>query len=168
MIMRTFIFIVLFGLLTNLSFTQSLPDFEAIKLEQKEDFNPISDNAALQASNFLLSTPFDKNNIDRIKALRFTLRWMSGTPDYKFTFDKQATKFAKRNHHLLGLYIAAMTKFVLENETDSKDQDKIKLNALKLVLEYVKDEKNKVRINSELKKAIEADNKGKLSEYLKL
>lgn len=166
--MKRLIFGLLFGLLSDISFAQTLPDFDVIKLEKKEDFNSSADNAALQASNFLLSTPLEKNNIDRLKSLQYIIEWMSGTPDYSFTLDEQATKFAKKNDDLLGLYMAAMTKYVLENKADSKDQNKIKLNAVKLIIAYAKEEKNKVKINSELKKAIEADEKGQLSEYLKI
>ena len=64
--------------------------------------------------------------------------------------------------------MAAMTKFALENKADAKDQNKVKLNAVKLIIAYVKDEKNKVKLNAELKKAIEADDKGQLSAYLKI
>lgn len=74
----------------------------------------------------------------------------------------------KKNDDLLALYMAAMTKHVLENKADSKDQNKIKLNAVKLIVAYAKDEKNKVKLNAELKKAIEADQKGQLKEYLKI
>ena len=64
--------------------------------------------------------------------------------------------------------MAAMTKYALENKADAKDQNKVKLNAVKLIIAYVKDEKNKVKLNAELKKAIEADDKGQLSAYLKI
>lgn len=164
--MKRLIFIIIFGLFISSSFAQTLPDFDAIKLDKREDFNAAADNAALQASNFLLSTALEKNNLDRLKSLEYVIKWMSGTPDYSFTLDEQATKFAKKNDDLLGLYMAAMTKYVLENKEDSKDQNKIKLNAVKLIIEYAKNEKNKVKLNSELKKAIEADNKGQLAEYL--
>jgi len=164
--MKRLIFIIIFGLFTSSSFAQTLPDFDAIKLDKKEDFNAAADNAALQASNFLLSTALEKNNLDRLKSLEYVIKWMSGTPDYSFTLDEQATKFSKKNDDLLGLYMAAMTKYVLENKEDSKDQNKIKLNAVKLIIEYAKNEKNKVKLNSELKKAIEADNKGQLADYL--
>ncbi|WP_153797057.1 hypothetical protein [Foetidibacter luteolus] len=166
--MKRLFFGLLFGLLSTFSFAQTLPDFDAIKLETKEDFNTTADDAALQASNFLFSTPLEKNNIDRLKSLQYIIKWMSGTPDYSFTLDEQATKFAKKNDDLLGLYMAAMTKYVLENKEDAKDQNKIKLNAVKMIIAYAKDEKNRVKPNSELKKAIEADEKGQLSEYLKI
>ena len=166
--MKRLLFGLLFGLMSAISFAQTLPDYDAIKLEKKEDYDATADNAALQASNFVLSTPLEKNNLDRLKSLQYIIKWMSGTPGYSFTLDGQATKFAKNNDDLLGLYMAAMTKYVLENKADAKDQNKIKLNAVKLIIAYAKDEKNKVKINSELKKAIEADNKGQLSEYLKI
>ncbi len=165
--MKQFMIAVIFGLLAQFSFAQTLPDFDGIPLEKKEDFNATADNAALQAANFLLNTPLEKNNLDRLKSMQYVIKWMSGTPDFSFTLDAQATKFAKKNDDLLGLYMAAMTKFVLENKADSKDQNKIKLNAIKLIIAYAKEEKNKVKINGELKKLIEADEKGQLGEYLK-
>jgi hypothetical protein len=93
---------------------------------------------------------------------------MQGTPDYNFTLDEQTTKFAKKNDDLLALYMAAMVKYVLENKEDSKDQNKIKLNSVKLILSYARDPKNNVKINKELKNLIEADSKGQLAAYLKL
>jgi len=166
--MKKLIFGILFGFLFHVSFAQILPGLEDIILEKKEDFNSAADNAALQSASFLLSAPMEKNNIDRLKALQYIIKWMTGTPDYSFTLDEQATKFAKKNDDLLGLYMAAMTKYVLENKSDSKDQNKIKLNAVKFIITYAKVEGNKVKINSELKKAIEADENGRLSEYLKI
>lgn len=154
--------------MSGIVIAQDLPDFDAIKLEKKEDFNLTTDNAALQASNFLLSAPFEKDNLDRLKSLQYIIKWMSGTPHYNFTLDEQATKFAKKNNDLLGLYMAAMTKYVLENKADAADQNKIKLNAVKMIISYVKDQKNNVKLNSELKKAIEADEKGELAAYLKI
>jgi hypothetical protein len=166
--MKKIVFGLLFGLVSSVTFAQTIPDFDAIKLNKKEDFNATADDAALQASNFLLSTPLEKDNLDRLKSLQYIIKWMSGTPDYMFELDEQATKFAKKNEELLGLYMAAMTKYVLENKADSKDQSKIKLNAVKSIVAYAKDEKNKVKINGELKKAIEADANGQLSAYLKI
>jgi hypothetical protein len=166
--MKRLIFGLLFGFLFHVSFSQTIPDLDGISLEKKEDFNSTADNAALQSATFLLSTPLEKNNIDRLKALQYIIKWMTGTPDYSFALDEQATKFAKKNDDLLGLYMAAMTKYVLENKSDSKDQNKIKLNAVKTIITYAKDETNKVKINSELKKVIQADEKGRLSQYLKI
>jgi hypothetical protein len=152
----------------NSVYSQNLPNYEAIKLEVKEDYNTEANNAALMASNYLLSTPMDSKSIERLKSLQYVIKWMSGTPDYNFTLDEQAVKFSKNNDDLLGLYMAAMTKYVLENNSESKNQNSIKLNAVKTIIQYSKNENNNVKINKELKKAIEADDNGKLEEYLKM
>jgi len=164
--MKHLLFSILLFWTVNNVYSQSLPKYDEIKLETREDFNDEANNAALQASNYLLSTPMDSKSIDRLKSLQFIIKWMSGTPDFSFTLDQQATKFAKNNDDLLGLYMAAMTKYVLENKVESKNQNKIKLNAVKLIILYSKDIKNNVKINKELKKAIEADENGKLEDYL--
>jgi hypothetical protein len=164
--MKTLFLGLLLGVLSPVAFAQSLPDFDAIKLEKKEDFNPAADNAALQAANYLLSTPLDKNSVNRLRAVQYVLKWMSGTPNYTFDIDERAAKFTKKDTDLLGLYLAAMTKFVLEDKASAKDQNKIKLNALKSVAAYAKDKANKVKLNSELKKIIAADEQGTLAEYL--
>lgn len=166
--MKRLFFICLIGLISTTSFAQSLPDFDAIQLNVKEDYDSVADNAALQAANYLFDTPMEKNNINRLKSLRFIIRWMTGTPNYSFALDEQATKFAKKNDDLLGLYMAGMTKFALENKADAKDPNKVKLNTVRLILRYVKEEKNNVKLNSELKKAIEAEEKGELPAYLKI
>lgn len=166
--MKHLLFSFLLLLTVSNTFSQSLPNYDEIKIESKEDFNESADNAALQASDYLLSTPIDNKNIDRLRSLQFVIKWMSGTPDYTFSLDEQATKFAKNNNDLLGLYMAAMTKYVLENKAESRDQNKIKLNAVRLIIRYSKDPKNSVKINKELKKAIDADQNGKLEEYLNI
>jgi hypothetical protein len=166
--MKQLLFSILFFFTVGNVFSQDLPKYDEIKLETKEDFNETANNAALQAANYLLSTPMESKSFDRLTSLQFILKWMTGSPDYSFTFDQQATKFAKNNDDLLGLYMAAMTKYVLENKTESKNQNKIKLNAVKLIIQYSKDTKNNVKINKELKKAIAAEENGKLEEYLKI
>lgn len=166
--MKYLFFSLLLLLTINDSFSQSLPKYDEIKLETKEDFNDAANDAALKASTYLLSTPMDSKSIDRLKSLQYIIKWMTGIPDYTFTLDEQATKFAKNNDDLLGLYMAAMTKYVLENKSESKNQNTIKLNAVKMIIAYAKDMKNNVKINKELKKVIEADENGKLEEYLKI
>ncbi len=156
------------GLLAHASFAQSLPNYDEIKLVVKEDYNATANDAALQAANYLLSTPLDGKNIDRLKCMQYVIKWMAGSPDYYFTLDAQATKFSKKNDDLMALYMAAMTKYVLENKEYAADQNKIKLNAVKLIVDYAKNPDNKVKLNSELKKLIEADSNGNLAEYLKV
>ena len=166
--MKRLILVFVLGFFCKLSFAQTLPDYSTIKLETKEDYNSTANEAALQAATYILSSPIDNKNNDRLKSIVYVIKWMQGTPDYNFTLDEQATKFAKKNDDHQGLYMAAMVKYVLENKADSKEQNKIKLNSVKLVVTYSKDSKNNVKLNKELKNLIDADDKGQLAEYLKL
>ncbi len=154
--------------ITAIAKTQTLPDYESIKLEVKSDYNENANNAALQAANHLLGTPLEKDDIARLRSAQYLIKWMTGSPDYTFALDEQATRFTKKNSDLLILYMAAMSKYVLENKTDAADAVKVKINSLKLIAQYAKDPKNKVKQTSELKKLIEADEKGELNAYLKL
>lgn len=145
---------------------QGLPVFDNIKLEQKADYK-LAEPYALEASNYLLSTPFEKDDPDRLKSLQFIIKWMSGTPDYMFTLDDVAGKILKGNdEELLGLYMAAMTKYTLENKADAKDAGKVKLNAITILLNYCEDPGNHIKMPKSLKKLSEAKSKGQLEQEL--
>lgn len=158
------LFFLLLVLLVKGSFAQ-LPDFENIKLDNKEECTA-AEPSALQACNYILSAPYEKKDIVRLKALSFILKWMSATPDFSFTIDETATKSMKGNDDLLGLYLAAMAKYCLENREAAKDKNKVKLNAVTLVLNYCEDEKNNMKMPKALKKLSEAKAKGELEKSL--
>jgi hypothetical protein len=162
--MKKIFFIGVLLLVVSTSFAQNLPDFDAIKLETKADYKP-ADPYALQASNLLLTTPFDKNSLDRVKALRFIVRWMSGTPDYLFSLNDPIAKAT--NEELLGLYMACMTKYCLENPASAADEKAVNLNSIKMLISYCENPDNNIKMTSQLKKLSEADKKGTLEKELK-
>jgi hypothetical protein len=147
------------------SFSQMPLNYDAIRLETSSDY-AAADSFALTASNFLLSTPFEKDSPDRLKSLQFIIKWMTGTPDYSFSLDNTASKILKDSDDLLGLYMACMTKFCLENKTSSRDKRLIKLNSMKLLLAYVENPKNNIKMTRQLRKISEADKKGELEKEL--
>ncbi|HTE24030.1 hypothetical protein [Flavitalea sp.] len=162
--MKTISFIIL-AFFTTSSFAQSSPNYDDVELTQASDYK-IADSFALQASNFLFATPFEKNNIQRLKSLSFIIKWMSGTPDYSFTLDEVATKLTKGSDDLLGLYMAAMTKYSLENKESSKDQKLVKLNSLTILLNYCENANNNIKMTKQLKKLSEAKAKGQLEQSI--
>ena len=147
---------------------QSLPDFSKIPLDSKTDFNETANDAALKASTYLLSSPLDKNDMNRLLSAQYIIKWMTGTPDYHFSLDGHVAKISKKNDDALVLYMACMTKYSLENKADTSDPKKMTLGPTKLFVDYVKSDKNNVKLTRELKKLIDADSKGELEQYLKL
>ena len=149
----------------NSSFSQTPLNYDEIRLENSSDY-AAADSFALAASNFLLSTPFEKDSPDRLKSLQFIIKWMTGTPDYSFSLDNTASKILKDSDDLLGLYMACMTKFCLENKASSKDKKLIKLNSMKLLLAYCENPENNIKMTRQLKKISEANKKGELEKEL--
>jgi len=162
--MKSFL-IFLLTLSFSYSYSQALPPLKDIPLNVKADYQP-ADSIVLLASTYILSNPFDENDARRLECLQFILRWMTGTPDFNFTFDKVATKISKGNDNLMGLYIACMSKFSLENRALSKDAKAVELNSLKMLLEYCQNPNNNIQMTKQLKKLAEANQKGELEKEL--
>ena len=134
--------------------SQELPDVSSIKLDKKEDFNSNANNAALKVSVYLLTTPVQKDDANRALAQQFLIRWMKGTPEFYFSLDEDAAELAKRSDDLFLVFMAAMTKYVLENPTDAADQKKIKQNSVRTLIQYAQDPKNNVSLEGDFKKII--------------
>ncbi len=162
--MKRIIFIFV-TFICNYSFAQNLPRFDDIKLEQASDYKS-ADTFALQASTYLLSTPYEKDDLTRLKSTQFMIRWMTGTPDYTFSLDEVAGKIIKGNDDLLTLYMAAMTKYCLENKASSKDKKLIRLNAIILLINYCENKDNNMKMTKQLTKLSEAKDKGQLEQSL--
>lgn len=162
-VFRNAIVVVMFLFYSNYQYAQTLPNFDIIKLEKAQDYKPAAP-FVLQTANYLLSVPFKKDNPDRSKSLQFLGKWMSGTPDYSFTLDETASKLTRGNNDLVGIYMAAMVKYALENKEASKDSKLVKLNALRLLLDYCENKDNNLSMTKPLKKLSEAKAKGQLQE----
>jgi len=157
--------LVIFTLLFSISaFAQTLPNFDAIKLEKAPDYK-LAEPYALQTANYLLSTPFKKENKDVMNSLRFMGKWMNGTPDYSFSVADMEDKIG-RDNDLLGLYMISKAKYILENKANAKDPKVVKLNAVILLLNYCSKKENSIRMTKQLKKLAEAKESGELEKAL--
>ena len=134
-------------------------------MEQKSDYAE-ADKVALTAANYILSTLFQKNDLSRLRSLQFIIKWMSGSPDFNINIDASASKIAKGNDDLLGLYMVAMSKFALENRGEAADANKVKLSAIRTLLTYCENENNNMKMSKEMRKLSEANKNGKLEAAL--
>lgn len=162
--MRTVLIALLLGLGSLTASAQALPDFGSIRLSEKEDYDDKANEAALTAATYLLSAPLDDAN--RRPAMAYLIRWMTGSPHYSFTLDAKAMRFAKTDDELLNLYMAGMARFALENKDKAADAKAVNIGSLQHVANYAANPANGVKMNSELKKLIKANEAGKLAAYL--
>jgi hypothetical protein len=163
--MKYFILLALTCTLTS-SYGQGLPDFTQITLSKAADYKT-AEPAVLQASHYVLSTPFNKDDQSRLYCTQFILKWMTGTPDFSFSLSGKPLKAFKDDVDLLGLYIAAMTKYSIENPAIAKNQDSVCLQAMTIELNYCNNPSNNMKMNKPMKKLWEDLQDGTLSEALK-
>jgi hypothetical protein len=64
--------------------------------------------------------------------------------------------------------LASMTSYVLRNKDHAGNARKVKLQAFTTFLNYCEEKSNGVRVTKELRRAIEAKNKGQLEKYLNI
>ena len=150
---------------TLVTFSQNIQFLKEIEFNDAEDYDKY-EKEVLQCSNFLLNTKLDDNNENRLVAMQFIVKWMMGTPNYSFSMDETIGKVAETQESLIGIYMVCMTKFILENKDKADSEEEVKLHALKMLIKYSKDPISGIKPDEELKKIIEAEEKGILREYL--
>ncbi|HVG16307.1 MAG TPA: hypothetical protein VM935_15155 [Chitinophagaceae bacterium] len=160
--MKQAFLICLFSITAHFCFAQS--PYNEIALEQKEDYKK-AEKDILKAAGYLFNSPYDKDDLERLYAIEFIMKWMSGTPDYKFELNEKYSKPFSSETDLIGLYMAAMAKYAVENREKKIDPDNISLAAVKIILDYSNKPSNNLKQTGELKKMNAALKKGELQKY---
>ena len=161
-----FLCLLLSGVLGS-ALAQDFSALQSITFQTKEDYGT-QETTALECANFLLASKFDhlESDVNCNYALQFVMKWMEGTPDYTFSIDEQIMKAIKSNSYLLGIYLSAMTKYVLENKANATNEKEVQYNSFVLFLDYCENTANQVKANKEIKNLSKAKNEGRLKEYL--
>ena len=120
----------------------------------------------LEAAKFILASPLESNDKHLYEARILIIDWMSNTPEHSFSLDDNISKLSKgKNSSLIGIFMAAQTKFVLENPDSAKDSKKLQIAAFSAVAEYCMNEANGVEKSKSVTKLIEAYKSGKMDGY---
>jgi hypothetical protein len=164
--MKNTLFAIILVLISFSAFSQGLPPVKGVPLSSPDDYSA-AENVVLQTSAYLLANPIDMDDESRLTAGVFIIRWMNGTPDFDFAFGQNKLGYIKNDVDLLSVYYATLSSFAIQNKS-VKDPKTVTLNAVKKFIAYIKDPKNHVKMNRQLKKLADADEKGELKSYLGL
>lgn len=151
--MKKIIFIVLITLTYTMSFGQNFSELAKTEFKSKESYKP-AESQVLTCANYLFNTPANEAELNRLNAIKYIFKWMSGTPVYTFDIGEKAMKLTDGNSDLLGLYMAAMSKVVLENSTQKLSSDEIYAQSEKIVVKYCSIADNKVKPSKKIKQLI--------------
>ena len=147
------------------SSAQELPNLKHIKLTKKAHYKEI-EPVVLKVTDYLFATPVNHKNASRKEAGQFLLRWMNNTPFDTFVLEEKETNFFNTDTELMLMYMAALTKFALENKSITNQKEKI-LGAMQLVLPYLDKQDNKKSWSKELWQLVDSYKTGKLEGFLK-
>ncbi len=112
----------------------------------------------LECSNYILNNPYVKNDLNRLNALQYILKWMEGTPDYMFTIGDDAMKLTKGKPQLMTIYFSAMVKTVLENPASNLSDNEIQQKAKAAIVEYCSKPVNGIKPTKEIKRILKQQN----------
>lgn len=158
------LFILLSLLVSIVANSQNTSQYDNILLNNAADYRKAEPQIVL-ASDYVYSTPIDKENVNRTNAISFIIKWMSGTSDFSFTMDEATYKIANSDKEVLGVYFSCLVKYAL-SKGKGVDREDLKYNSFVLLANYCENPENNYKPRGEIKKLIEAKNQGKLREFL--
>jgi hypothetical protein len=161
---KIILFFLLFFVGITFSNAQELPNLKHVKLNKNAHYKA-TEGLALKVVDYLFATPINRKNKSRTEAGQFLLAWMDGTPDYTFFLEEKETNFFNTDTDLMLMYMASLTKFSLENPT-LKDQKKLVLGAMSLLLPYLNQQADKKNWSRDLRLLYEAYKENKLESFL--
>ncbi|WP_029038583.1 hypothetical protein [Salinimicrobium xinjiangense] len=151
---KSFVIIAL-AFVQYLSFSQNFNQLANYEFKTIESYETEKNNV-LMAANFLFENPADQAELNRLTSIQYILKWMQGTPEYTFDIGEQAMELTKGNPDLLGLYLAAMSKVVLENRDTALNKEEIYTRAEEILVDYCAVSSNNMKPSKKIKKLIKS------------
>ena len=139
----------------NITIGQNFTQINNYEFETEESYNT-EKNKVLMCADYLFNNPSNKAEANRLISIQYILKWMTGTPDYTFDLGEKSMELTKGNSDLLGLYMAAMSKVVIENKDEKLDAEEIYNRAEELLVNYCSNSENKMKPSKKIKKIIKS------------
>ncbi|WP_395046340.1 hypothetical protein [Flavobacterium sp.] len=144
------ILIILALFMCTTIFAQDFSFLEKYELKSDESYVK-AEPKVLECANYLFSHPIKENELNRLIATQFIMRWMEGCK-HTFTIDNKMTDLVSDNKDLFGLYLAGMSKVVIESGATELSATEVHDKTAALLVAYCKNESNGVKPTKGLKK----------------
>lgn len=151
--MKKIILIIAIAFAHHLSFCQNFNELANYEFKTVESYESEKNNV-LMCANYLFNNPANQSEINRLRSIQYIMKWMEGTPDYTFEIDEKVIELTKGNPDLLGLYLAAMSKVVIENKDGELNNENIYNKAEEILVNYCSNSNNKMKPSKKIKKII--------------
>jgi len=131
--------------------SQILTKFDTIRLKEKIDYK-LAEPAVLEASEMILSNPAYPSLQTWQATVAFIFRWINGTPDYKLELNEFMGSILK-DKVALPIYLTSFAKSAINSNGGASTRE-IEDAALKLMVDYLKDDQHKVKLGKKMKQFI--------------
>lgn len=143
--------------LFQFSLSQNFEKLSKYEFKYVESYRTEKD-IVLKCANYLFDNPANHEPFNRLTAVQYIMKWMEGTPDYYFEIGEREMELTKGNSDLFGLYLAAMSKVIIEHKGEKDlSADEIYANAETLLVNYCSDANNNMKPSRAIKKIIRQD-----------
>ncbi|MEP3210175.1 MAG: hypothetical protein ABJN95_13330 [Maribacter sp.] len=153
--MKKIILVITVLLVSHVSIAQNFNELEHYEFNSVESYKTEQANVLLCA-NYLFNNPTNTSELNRLTSIQYIIKWMTGTPDYTFEIGEKALELTKGNDDLLGLYMAAMSKVVLENTERQLSNDEIYNQSEEVLVNYCSNADNKMKPSRKIKKILKS------------
>ncbi|PCI35367.1 MAG: hypothetical protein COB60_03545 [Flavobacteriaceae bacterium] len=153
--MKKIILIIAIAFTSNLSIGQNFTELASFEFKSVESYKT-EENKVLLCANYLFDNPANQSGLNRLTSIQYIMKWMKGSPDYNFVIEEKSMKLTKGNDDLLSLYMAAMSKVVLENKGEKLSNDEIYNQAEGILIEYCANSDNKMKPSRKIKKILKS------------
>ena len=151
--MKKIFFLFTFLLMFSFVAAQDFSKLSTANFEVAADYQK-AEGQVLECSEYLLSNPVFKDELNRNIAFQYLFKWMEGTPDYTFSLDSKVMDLTKGSDKLLTLYFASMVKTVLDSPDSNLSDEDIHQKSTEHLVTYCANEANGLKPNKPIKKLI--------------
>jgi len=152
--MKKILMALAFVVITSTTFAQDFTKLKDATFKNKEAYKP-AEKQVLECANYMFSTPYAKDDVNRLVAFQYIFKWMEGTPDYSFEINEKVMNLVEGNKELLPLYFSAICKVAIESKEKLTNEDIYSKSSL-LLADYCGNSKNNMKPSKELKKIIKS------------
>lgn len=135
---------------------QNFKEWAAYQFTDAADYTQQEANV-LKCANYMFETPFNKNDLNRLYATQFVIKWMEGTPTHTFEIGEDAMKLTKGNTDMLGLYFMALAKTALDHPKQKLSKEEMHAKAQSLLIAYCSEKDNNLKPTRRMKKLMKKE-----------
>lgn len=153
--MKTILISVIALTICSTSFSQNFSQLKEYEFTSTESYRN-EQNKVLNCVNYLFDNPVNKDELHRLISIQYIIKWMEGTPDFTFEIGEEAMELTKGRDDLFGLYLAAMTKVVLENKDGKLGNSEIYNRSEQILVDYCSYKENSIKPSKKIKRLIKS------------